>query len=247
MIGASKSRLFNALFFRYNAYYLLRRHFRYVGLSGELDPLPRTGLLYLMNHSSWWDGLIVYHAICTCSQGDHYVMMDERQLARYSFFRKLGAFSIDKSSTRGIVRSLDYAAELLSAGKRVWMFPQGDIRHLESRPLEFKSGAAYLLRSSPAAAVMTMTAYYSLCHHQKAEVTLQAAAPLMMPWNEMERRSISAVLRKRLNEQLEAHKQSVVQSAPLPSPEYAALLRGGRSTSDHFDSMKRVLGSMRHR
>lgn len=96
MIRAVKSKPFNRIFALYNHYYLLRRRFRSFTLTGSLDPQvdlrdnspidPNRPVIYFMNHSSWWDGLLLYHAARQTSRGDHYVMMEEQQLQQYAFF-----------------------------------------------------------------------------------------------------------------------------------------------------------------
>lgn len=143
MIASDSSKWFKRIFAQYNENYLLRRHFHSFQLSGEIDPAPQgQPVLYLMNHSSWWDGMVVYHAIANASAREHYMMMDEEQMKRYRFFRKIGAFSIDKKSSRAIVASLRYSESLLNQGYGVWLFPQGDIEHLERRPLRFQTARA---------------------------------------------------------------------------------------------------------
>lgn len=102
MISAVKSKAFERIFTLYNHYYLLRRRFRSFTFSGSLDPqvldgngrlqpmAPDQPVVYFMNHSSWWDGLLLYHAAKQTSRGDHYVMMEERQLRQYAFFASSG-------------------------------------------------------------------------------------------------------------------------------------------------------------
>ncbi|PZD94079.1 hypothetical protein DNH61_19155 [Paenibacillus sambharensis] len=244
MIEAAKSRFFDWIFYRYNLHVLLRRSFRYAGIHGELDPPPDPtgsgGCLYIMNHSSWWDGLLVYHAFRTCTRQDHYVMMDERQMRDYRFFRKIGAFSIDKTSGKGMLESLSYAAALLREGKRVWLFPQGDIFHLEQRPLRFQSGAGWLLNAVPDTAVVPVTAYYSLYHHQKAEASLMAGDTIRSNWAAWSRRDIAGSLRDVLTKQLDAHRSLVVNSgADLMSSGFRPLLAPGQSVNETFTAMKK--------
>ncbi|GGG20742.1 lysophospholipid acyltransferase family protein [Paenibacillus abyssi] len=238
MIEAVKSRWFDTVFFHYNKHCLLRRHFHSIGLQGSLDPQEQQGILYVMNHSSWWDGLIAYHLFRTCSRGDHYVMMDEKQMRQYRFFRKLGAFSIDKSSSRGLTQSLKYAVSLLDAGKQVWIYPQGDIQHLEKQPLVFQNGIGFLLERSPKTAVIPVTIYYTMGHYQKAEVTLAAGEPIRYPWNELGRAEAVRLISDHFNVQLLRHKELVVSGTAAGS-DFAQLLRPGRSTSDRFDAVKK--------
>jgi 1-acyl-sn-glycerol-3-phosphate acyltransferase len=122
MLKARKSRPFDQLFLHYNQSWLLRRHFHFVGIRGKLDAGDGGGVLYVMNHSSWWDGLLAYQAFRTRASGDHYVMMAERQLRQFKFFCRLGAYSIDKSTPQAMIASLRYTVRLLQEGKRVWIW-----------------------------------------------------------------------------------------------------------------------------
>ncbi|WP_461671298.1 lysophospholipid acyltransferase family protein, partial [Mycobacterium tuberculosis] len=138
--------MFMRLFAQYNERYLLPRYLHGAAVRGAMyDGGRGRPALFIMNHCSWWDGMLVFLAITRLSgyEREHYVMMDEKQLKKFRFFRRLGAFSVDKSSQRGILQSLRYAEEKLKAGHNVWLFPQGDIRHLEARPLQFQSGTGY--------------------------------------------------------------------------------------------------------
>lgn len=241
MIEADKSRSFDRLFGKYNEAYLLRKHFHFVGLGGELDPYPDRSILYVMNHSSWWDGLVVYQAFRTRSAGDHYVMMDEAQMQHYRFFRKLGAFSIDKNTPQSMVASLRYTISLLNAGKRVWIFPQGDIHHLEERPLLLKDGAAHVLKHCPGTVVVPVTAYYSLFHHQKAEVTLLAGSPITATWNEFPKHAITSRLQAVLERQLDEHRSQSISGEVYSGDHFEKLVKGGHSTSEAFTAFKRRL------
>ncbi|MFC4776401.1 lysophospholipid acyltransferase family protein [Paenibacillus sp. GCM10023252] len=238
MIEASKSSWFDRVFYYYNLHYLLRRHFHYAGFQGMLDPYPNRGILYVMNHSSWWDGLIAYHVFHSCSYGDHYVMMDEQQLRNYRFFRKMGAYSINKSSPAHMIPSLRYTVSLLQSGKRVWMYPQGDIHHLEHRPLEVMGGAAHVLRKAPDTVVIPVTAYYSMYQHQKPEVTLMAGSPLEGPWNSASKEDITDRLQQTLQRQLDSHKRRIIYGEPLPASDFLSMLPAGKSTDQTFLTFK---------
>ncbi|NIK76021.1 1-acyl-sn-glycerol-3-phosphate acyltransferase [Paenibacillus castaneae] len=242
MIEASKSRWFDRLFLKYNESYLLRKHFHNVGLHGELDPYPDRSVLYIMNHSSWWDGLILYQAFRTRSEGDHYVMMDEEQMQHFRFFRKLGVFSIQKKSPQSMISSLRYTVSLLNAGKRVWIFPQGDIQHLEQRPLQLKDGAAHVLKQCPQTVVVPITAYYSLFHHQKAEATLLAGLPIAIEWDKLDKKAITSKLEAVLERQLDEHRFRSMSGDPSLDRDFTMLVRKGGSTSEAFTAFKRRLG-----
>ncbi|MGI1806308.1 lysophospholipid acyltransferase family protein [Exiguobacterium sp. TDN 0502] len=165
MKEAHKNRLAESIFHSYVDHALIRRHFHRVLY--RADDLPLPGLM-LATHGSWWDGMILFHLDQTCFRHDPYVMIDHEGLARFPFFSRLGAFSIDRSSFSDIKKSLQYAKEQLLSGSSVWMFPQGEERHQEERPLHLASGAAHLTRH--AESVFLVAFYYSYGHEQQPDV-----------------------------------------------------------------------------
>lgn len=240
MLQARKSKWFNALFHAYNKHYLLPRHFDQILLRGELDPPDlRRPVLYAMNHSSWWDGLLMYHAVKERSAGDHFIMMDERQLSKFRFFQKLGAFSIHKQSMKGILRSLHYASELMEQGKSVWIFPQGDIYHNDVRPLHFQPGISYLLSRSPSPIVIPVTTVFSMTYVQKPVATMWAGTPIEEDWSSTRRRESSAWLAARLEQQLDRHKALVVEDQCGPQSGFNPILKKSSSTDAMFEDFQR--------
>lgn len=239
MIEAEKSKRFNAIFYSYNKYYLLRRYLHEIMMHGHPDSIKENSpVVYIMNHCSWWDGMIVYHAWQTVSRGDHYIMMDERQMKSFRFFRKIGAFSIDKTKPREIVRSLDYSAKLLEEGKRVWMFPQGDFRHLEQRPLGFQSGIGRLLSTVPEAVVVPVTLYYTLTH-QRPQASIWFGAAVEENWAKRERHETTALLEQVLTAQLDAHRAMVIAGTHMQMPASTYLLRAAKRTDETFASVRK--------
>ncbi|UQZ33901.1 hypothetical protein C2I18_10415 [Paenibacillus sp. PK3_47] len=240
MLEAARSKRFNALFYRYNSLYLLRRHFRFIGISGDLQPAEAADrpVLYLMNHSSWWDGLLAYHAAGRSGGRDHYYMMEEEQLRKYAFFRKIGAYSINRHSSSDIGVSLRYTAKLLREGGNVWIYPEGEILPLEHRPLVLKEGAAMVLRLCPEAAVVPVTLYHGLFFHSKPEATLLAGQPVIRPWKDMDRQSINGMLQAVLQQQLDEHRHSILIHKGRMPESFRPLMTAGRSTNEWFDAWR---------
>jgi len=72
-------------------------------------------------------------------------MMEEANLRQFGFFRRLGAFGVERASKNGPVASLRYALKRLSEPtSRVWIFPQGTITPVDRRPIDVDPGAAWL-------------------------------------------------------------------------------------------------------
>ncbi|AIQ55212.1 lysophospholipid acyltransferase family protein [Paenibacillus sp. FSL R7-0331] len=241
MLEAARSSSFDALFYRYNSLYLLRRHFRAIGLSGDLQPASAGDrpVLYIMNHSSWWDGLLAYHAAKVLTRRRQYFMMEEAQLRKFQFFRRLGAYSINRSEPADVRASLRYTAGLLGEGGSVWMYPEGELLPLEHRPLELKEGAAVVLRLCPDAAVVPVTLYHGLFFHPKPEATLVAGPPQIHPWKAMDRHSITALLASCLREQLDGHRRLILEHQGHMPAGFEPLMKTGGSVHERYDAWRR--------
>jgi hypothetical protein len=127
---------------------LLRRHFHALRLLGE-PPSPPRGLplLIVPNHSTWWDGFFLYILNRLLLGRRLHLMMLEEQLARFRFFRRIGAFGVRPGSIGEVAASLAYSASVLrEPANALCLFPQGVMRHPSARPLGFRPGLERILR-----------------------------------------------------------------------------------------------------
>src|SRR6478735_3118551 len=84
-------------------------------------------VLLLANHFSWWDGFLMYYINHLVLKKRFHVMVIEETVKEVSFFKYVGAFSVNKNS-RDMLASLNYAAELLNDPENmVLIFPQGKL------------------------------------------------------------------------------------------------------------------------
>ncbi|MCD8511574.1 MAG: lysophospholipid acyltransferase family protein [Bacillus sp. (in: Bacteria)] len=168
--------LFEKVFSTYNTR-LLKKHFHSIYLTKASQ--KQQGLaIYLINHSSWWDSLILFHLNQTVLHTKAIAMMSQDGLSKFPFFQKLGAFPVDRSSLRSIAVALNYAKEQLESGSSLFLFPQGDEFPLEKRPFRFFSGAAYIHEKLPHIPVVPILFYHSLLHHQLPEWFIHIGKPL---------------------------------------------------------------------
>ncbi len=104
--------------------------------------------IFVGNHSAWWDAHLPMAANESRWHTDGYVMVEDTQLARYGFFRYVGAFSVNRNDGRSALASLNYAVEkLVEAPRRMLLiFPQGEILASDIRPLNFFSGTGRIVK-----------------------------------------------------------------------------------------------------
>lgn len=175
MIKASRRRTFEWVM-RAVTLPQIRKQFQYVYWQGP-NPYPSPAI-YIANHSSWWDGLIYFHLRHTVIDRVVYILMHEKGLKKFPYFKWIGAYSVNKASRRDVITSLQYSKELIESGKSIWIFPQGDEYHQEQRPLKFETGVAHLASQLPQVPIIPLTFYYSFGHEKKADLFIRGGDPI---------------------------------------------------------------------
>jgi 1-acyl-sn-glycerol-3-phosphate acyltransferase len=130
---------------------LYRRRFRAVWLDDRQMPRTTRATLCIGNHNTWWDALnpLLLNERVIGKQAR--AMMDEEQLLRYPFFRRLGVFSINRQHPRKALASLEHAARLLNESgldKRpvcLWSYPEGKLVRPDM-PIVAENGITWLIR-----------------------------------------------------------------------------------------------------
>ena len=95
------------------------------------------GTLFLANHSCWWD-LFFVHYWNEAIPVDGYGMMEHFNMLRFGLFRRIGAFSVDRTDPVAVRtgRSTMPRSLLNQPRSGVWIFPQGKIEGNDARPLD---------------------------------------------------------------------------------------------------------------
>lgn len=208
MITARKSVAFQKLFALYNRNLIMRRFdgLRARGLTALTkrcrDEAP---LIIYCNHSSWWDGLVAFHVSQACAL-DSYAMMEERQLRKYSFHRRLGAFSVVRNDAREALRSIDYAASLLRGTHRVlWIFPQGQTAPNDARPLKFFTGVARIIKRLGMVDAVPLAMRYEFLEEFRPEIFLRVGVPQrIIVGHDFKPKQLTADLEHKLTQTLDA-------------------------------------------
>jgi len=153
----------------------LRSAFRGVWVRGT--PSASTGgLLVYANHPGFWDGFVA-HELSRAAGWDAYCLMEERNLRRYPFLARLGAFSIEPGRAGSALESLRYARALLRRPRAVvFIFPEGELRPFGEMPLRLARGVEVLARIS-GAPCLPVGIRYVLLEHEKPDVLLDVGSP----------------------------------------------------------------------
>jgi 1-acyl-sn-glycerol-3-phosphate acyltransferase len=175
--------------------------------------------LYIVNHSSWWDPMIVSELNVQKILHDVYVMTSYEGMKKVPIFKLIGAYSIDKDDPKHVLASLRYTEQLLKEKKTVCIFPQGEERHLEERPLEFQQGIAMIARRLPGIPVFPVTLYYSFRNTSKQEIWVQIGEAISVQQSAT-REQLNSLFETVLTEQLTQLKTDVIQNQTVAYKQY---------------------------
>ncbi|KFA89656.1 lysophospholipid acyltransferase family protein [Archangium violaceum] len=174
MIRAAKGGLFGWVLDGYVGW-KFRSAFRGLWVRGQLPGGEGARLVYV-NHCNWWDGFVL-HQVGRAAGWDTYCVMEERNLERYRFLSRLGAFSIRRGEAASSLETLRYARELLGRpGAAVCIFPEGELRPFGVLPLKLERGVELLARVGQVECV-PLAIRYAFFEHERPDVLVEVGTP----------------------------------------------------------------------
>jgi 1-acyl-sn-glycerol-3-phosphate acyltransferase len=201
-------------------------------LETALDADP-SGCVLLANHSTWWDVFLVVHLIATL-RADGYGMMEHFNLTRFRFFRRIGAFSVDRTDPASLRESLDYTLELLARPRAtVWIFPQGKIAPNDARPLAFQPGLRALLTRAGRLRIAPVAIRPEFWQEERPELLVRIGAPR---WVEKDQRAtLLEDWQRILTDELDALRDDALAQDPT---RFESLLRGPLSINERYGRLR---------
>lgn len=215
MLTANKSIWFEKLFGVYNRNLLKRNFnsFQFQNLAALKNADKNVPLIIYANHSSWWDGLILFELL-KGKDFDSFVLMEEKQLKKYKLFQKLGAFSIIRENTKEAINSLNYASEILKAGKNktLLIFPQGKIYPNDKRPLEFFNGLSFMIKKLKNCTSIPCSIRLEFMENFKPEIFVKFGIAERHDETDQTRRKIQTKqLEEKLTQNLDSLKSAIIE------------------------------------
>jgi 1-acyl-sn-glycerol-3-phosphate acyltransferase len=187
-VAARPSRLHKVFWRRYFAR-SLRRHFHSGFVAGEEHIIPEASVgkgaqlptIFACTHASWWDAALTIELSLGQYKLDAYGMMEYKQLRKYSFFSRIGMFSVVREEPASALYSLRYAASLLrDSTKSLWMFPQGELIHQDMPTLSCEPGIGILASYVGACRIVPVAMRYEQLREQRPSVWVRIGSPFMV-------------------------------------------------------------------
>lgn len=181
MLAARSTKWGSWLFTRY-LNRLFRRSFHVIRFSGEyslLESEEAFPLILYSNHQTWWDGLLEWPVI-THFRLNHLLMMEEKNLRRFPFFRRVGVFGVDLDSRSGRSAGLLYAIRGLRDGtprRTLILYPQGQLLPAHEGWRSFQPGLEKILQAVPRARAIPVAKHLRMGRFPKPEVILHFGPP----------------------------------------------------------------------
>lgn len=111
----------------------------------KYQPSGDARTVYFANHNYWWDGLVPLYLNRTLFRQKARALMEDTQMRQYPFFSRIGAFSVNLSDSRSLIRSLRYAVESLERpGSCLFIYPEGTLLPPSNDIPDFKGGLSWL-------------------------------------------------------------------------------------------------------
>ncbi len=129
----------------------LKKHFGGFYVVNEFPVInDNDPLVITPNHISWWDGFFMDLIDKKYIKRKIHLMMLERELKKYPFFSKLGAYSIRQESRASIAESFRYTREVIKNRENyAVIYPQGEIEPIDKIPPDIKPGIKLLTGEGP--------------------------------------------------------------------------------------------------
>ena len=178
-IPASESRWFIRIFKWYSRLLFYRR-FKKVWLKQEYQPGGNAKTVYYLNHNSWWDGLIPLLLNEFRFHQQARALMEDEQMRQYPFFRKIGAFSVNRDDPRKAVTSLRYAVQSMQRQhSSLFIYPEGTLSPPCALP-DFEGGLAWLYAKMSSLQVdfVPIAVHIHTLRYDKPELHLHVGAPI---------------------------------------------------------------------
>jgi len=145
-IPASENR-WVLFFFGLIVRWLFYRRFSHVEIIQQYKPSQEDRTIYILNHTTWWDGILPLLLNQTRFKQRARAMMELKQMKIFRVFRHIGAFSIDLESTKNTIRSLRYAVDSMKRERAcLFIFPEGKINAPCDDLPQFELGTGWIIK-----------------------------------------------------------------------------------------------------
>lgn len=222
----------------------IRRHFHSAIVAGEeyvhADAVLRDAsalpTVFACTHGSWWDAALTIELSLGQYGLDAFGMMEYKQLRKYSFFSRIGMFSVVREDAANALFAIRYAAQLVQGtNKALWMFPQGQLIHQDVPTIACEPGIGILAGYLGRCRIVPVALRYEHLREQRPTCWVRFGEPLVHD-GRLGARGVA----KDVSERLQAVRDVVRHDAVHEDDTaYRTFLQGRLSMEKRFDKVMR--------
>lgn len=230
------------LFWRQYFLWSIKRHFHtcyvtgeeYVHCTGEDSATLPT--IFACTHGSWWDAALTIELSLGQYKLDAYGMMEYKQLRKYSFFSRIGMFSVIREDAASALQSLRYGADLIRGSHAsLWMFPQGTLVHQDAETIACEPGIGILASLVGRCRIVPVALRYEQLREQRPSCWVRFGAPYL-PERSHGVRLITQIITERLTDVRDTLRADAMAE---DGSAYRTFLSGSMSMEKRFDKLMR--------
>ncbi|MFN4984691.1 MAG: lysophospholipid acyltransferase family protein [Ignavibacteria bacterium] len=230
------------LFWRQYFLWSIKRHFHTGFVSGE-EHIQHSGpdssslpTIFACTHGSWWDAALTIELSLGQYKLSAYGMMEYKQLRKYSFFSRIGMFSVVREDATNALYSIRYGADLIRGSQSsLWMFPQGTLIHQDVETISCEPGIGILASLLGRCRIVPVALRYEHLREQRPSCWVRFGAPYLPDESDGVR-----LITKKVSERMTEVRDLVRADAMTEdSSAYRTFLRGSMSMEKRFDKLMR--------
>ena len=171
--------------------------FRYKGAEKFYQKESDLPIIMFAPHSNWWDGIVGYHITNRIFNKEIRLMVEE--LNRFPLLKRSGAFSVNKKSPQASMDALKYSIEQVGDLNNIlYIFPQGIIMPPNARPIELRSGLAYIAEKAAQkygkVGLMPVAVNYFFLRDNRPEVLVEMGDIIKLESGKYDRKELTKFL-----------------------------------------------------
>jgi 1-acyl-sn-glycerol-3-phosphate acyltransferase len=135
-------------------------------------------LIFLMNHSSWWDVMIAGVLANYYPTYQHFAPIDQAMLKQYPFFERLGLFGMEQTP-RGAAKFMRSIQAIFNRDHRLlWLMGQGEFVDPRIRPIQLRSGVGYIATKINHGFIVPVALEYMFWTESTPEALIRIGEPI---------------------------------------------------------------------
>lgn len=164
-------------FFKWYTWFLCKRRFEGVFLQQDHAVDRNQSVLFVLNHHSWWDGLIPLLLNEFVFRQRARAIMEDKQMRQFPFFSRIGAMSVNRVNPRSALYTLTLASQWLrESGTSLYLYPEGKITN-PALPIEIESGFLRISQQAPGSLLIPVALFISHRKSSKPVLFIRTGKP----------------------------------------------------------------------